>query len=50
MKTKTIQEVECLRCGFKWFPRTEKPKQCPRCKNPKYDKPKPTPKYLEDKP
>lgn len=23
---------KCLKCGFEWMSRVEKPKQCPRCK------------------
>ena len=29
----------CNRCGFGWWPRTERhPKQCPKCKSPYWDK------------
>ena len=31
----TIEQKECSQCGFKWYPRVEKPKQCPNCK--RYD-------------
>jgi len=32
-------DTTCLRCGYKWWRRCEKPKQCQRCKSPDYDKP-----------
>jgi len=36
MKKKENQkEIECRYCGYKWIPRAEKPKTCPRCK--RYD-------------
>lgn len=29
-----IGELECRRCGHKWFPRTNRlPKACPKCKH-----------------
>jgi len=33
-------KYQCLRCGNKWTPRTENPKQCPKCKSPYWNKPK----------
>ena len=24
--------MKCVKCGYEWAPRVEKPKQCPRCK------------------
>jgi len=35
--------LECLQCGWKWFPRLEeRPDLCPniKCHSPKWDKPK----------
>lgn len=29
--TITYRRQTCQRCGFEWFPRTERPKQCPSC-------------------
>lgn len=31
---------ECCKCNYKWFPRNPgiKPKQCPMCKNTKWEK------------
>jgi len=37
---KTITEKECLRCGFTWFARTDKPKICPYCKTRYWNTPK----------
>lgn len=28
----------CLRCGYEWNAHKENPKQCPRCKQPNYNK------------
>ena len=44
----TIEQLECTRCGYKWFPRVSpdgkivKPKTCAniKCKSPYYDKKK----------
>jgi predicted Zn-ribbon and HTH transcriptional regulator len=37
----TIQTYKCLRCGHVWVPRKkEKPRVCPKCKSPYWDKPK----------
>jgi predicted Zn-ribbon and HTH transcriptional regulator len=37
----TIQAYKCLRCGHTWVPRKkEKPRVCPKCKSPYWDKPK----------
>ena len=34
-----IEELECLRCGSKWMPRSEKkPVACPRCHSNIWDK------------
>lgn len=32
----------CQRCGHEWVPRdkTQKPKVCPKCKNPYWDRPR----------
>ena len=29
-----IQQLTCLYCGYKWWPKTEVPRICPHCKNP----------------
>lgn len=33
--------LECKRCGYQWMPKTEnrKPKTCPGCKSPYWEKP-----------
>ena len=28
-----MEEFECKRCGYKWFPRVRNVKMCPRCKS-----------------
>ena len=35
-----LPEFKCTRCGHKWIPRTRKPKYCPGCNSPYWDKPK----------
>ena len=48
-----LAQRTCLRCGKAWWPRSQrKPKRCPRCKNPYWDRPRqekepPTPKSYE---
>lgn len=39
MRQKTdIFEVKCLRCGYRWIPRTNfMPYVCPRCHSNKWD-------------
>jgi predicted Zn-ribbon and HTH transcriptional regulator len=32
LKSKIIQKNKCESCGYEWFPRVEKPRQCPNCK------------------
>lgn len=27
-----MKKHECKKCKYEWFPRVEKPKQCPNCK------------------
>ncbi len=48
---KAIQEIGMVllqgcrcRCGHEWLPRNkaEKPRTCPKCKTPRWDKPKQT--------
>ena len=35
-----IREKECLRCGFRWFPRKPgEPKRCGKCLTPYWDVP-----------
>jgi len=39
MKTIVIEKYACLRCGHRWFPRSnEKPRVCPRCNSPYWDR------------
>ncbi len=34
------EELQCCRCNHKWIPRIEdRPKNCPACKSPRWDKP-----------
>jgi predicted Zn-ribbon and HTH transcriptional regulator len=33
-----LPEFKCTRCGHKWIPRTRKPKYCPGCNSPYWDK------------
>jgi predicted Zn-ribbon and HTH transcriptional regulator len=37
-----MQELKCLRCGYKWFPKPGrgKPKVCGRCKSFNWSKPR----------
>jgi len=36
-----LKGYRCERCGHEWFPRNdEKPRVCPKCKSPYWDKPK----------
>ncbi len=44
-----LPTLTCLRCGYTWIPREEKPKQCPNCKSPKWDE-KPNDKEKEHEP
>ena len=32
--------IQCLRCGYEWEPKKDKPKKCAHCQNPNYDKPR----------
>ncbi len=35
----SIEKKKCLRCGYKWFPRSiKKPHNCPKCNSPYWDK------------
>ena len=36
-----MKTLKCKRCGHTWLPRVAKVKLCPRCKNPKWNEPKP---------
>lgn len=40
MKTKTVIILVCARCEYEWTPRTDNPKQCPRCKSHLWNKQK----------
>lgn len=35
-----LPTFKCLRCGYEWIPRTQKPKYCPACNSPYWNKPK----------
>ncbi len=42
-----ISELECKRCGGKWWPRSpKKPKYCSICHSPNWQTQKKTPAYL----
>ena len=28
-----MKKTECKRCGYKWLPRVERPKRCPKCQS-----------------
>lgn len=30
-------EIQCLKCGYKWKSKKEKPKSCPKCKSYTWD-------------
>jgi predicted Zn-ribbon and HTH transcriptional regulator len=32
IKDKVIKELVCGKCDYKWWPRSQKPVTCPRCK------------------
>jgi hypothetical protein len=42
-----LRKLHCHRCGYKWVPRVEKIRVCPKCKSPWWDKPKDTPRSRE---
>jgi len=35
-----LKELNCIKCGFKWFPRVENPATCPQCKSTSWSKPR----------
>ena len=37
MKVK-LNKIECKRCGYKWLPRKEDIRQCPKCKTAYWEK------------
>ncbi|MCK5260548.1 MAG: hypothetical protein KAJ44_00030 [Thermoplasmatales archaeon] len=41
----TVDGYKCERCEHEWIPRNweEKPRVCPKCKSPYWDKPRKTP-------
>ena len=40
-KGRTLSELKCLRCDYKWWPRSqERPQTCPKCRSPYWDKKK----------
>ena len=40
-KGRTLTELNCLRCGYMWFPRSpEPPGTCPKCRSPYWNKEK----------
>ena len=41
MRTRTLRERHCLRCGHAWFPyRGAKPRYCAKCKSAAWDRPR----------
>ena len=52
-ESQMLAQRTCLRCGKSWWPRSQsKPKRCPGCKNPYWDRPRrekepPTPRTYE---
>ena len=34
---KKVKQLECKRCGHKWFPRQPEVRMCPNCKSPWWD-------------
>jgi rubrerythrin len=42
---KTVTFYVCERCGHEWYPRgEEKPRVCPKCKSPYWDRARRVPK------
>jgi len=40
-----LPRLHCYRCHYEWFPKTPKaPKVCPKCKDTRWDVPRPLPK------
>lgn len=35
------QANQCSRCGYRWHSRTERPRQCPQCKSPRWQSDRP---------
>lgn len=33
----TVSKLVCGKCGYKWWPRSQKPVTCPRCKCRKWE-------------
>jgi hypothetical protein len=42
-KARVIEQLHCYRCGFDWYPKQpgKVPTVCARCKNPRWDIPRP---------
>ena len=38
--TRAVTLARCLRCGFEWLPRVEKPAQCARCRSTLWNVPR----------
>ncbi len=36
MRTRTVRELKCKRCGYLWIPVKIKPKKCPKCQSLKW--------------
>lgn len=32
-----VEKLECLRCGYKWIPRKNDVRQCPKCRSVLWD-------------
>lgn len=46
----TLKGYLCERCGHVWVPRdSEKPRVCPKCKSPYWDRPRQNAKELDKK-
>jgi predicted Zn-ribbon and HTH transcriptional regulator len=37
VRTRTVVELECKRCGYLWVPVKEHPKKCPKCQSLRWD-------------
>ncbi len=37
-----LKKLTCLRCGWRWLPRTADVRTCPRCQSPFWDTPRET--------
>ncbi len=35
-----LNELSCIKCLHRWFPRKKEVRQCPKCKTAYFDKPR----------